>query len=960
VRRTRLEGIDALAELERWQWKFEPLNEEEIRCRCPVHEDTKPSVSFNVRKNVWQCHASHCRAKGDIVTFLCHVAATAGSSVERGTMLVDLADRYDIEGIKEIDPRIVEKMHSHVLEAGPLLAALRERGVTDDMLRVGRIGFHDSRITIPIFDRAGRVVNIRRYLPGAPSHQKMKNTRGYGEPIRIYRPEDVDKDVVWVCGGEIKALVVGEMLKDRGIGVVSATAGEGNWDPAWSRQFKDKTVYVCMDVDAAGRAAARKVAGLLDTAAKSVRIIFLPLDRERYPKGDVNDYVGKEGATADDLVALMEKAEEFVPETEDAGPKGTRLVELSDAPDPDNVGWKLDFVAVVSAEDTTPFLVPKDVAVACTRDQPGCPHCPVLQQEQDAITGFVHMTVPETTVHLLDMVNAGKAAQKDAVRSSLHVPECKTVEFSVRTHHSVRDVRLVPRLEISDTSRNSIVQPAFCVNKRPEMNVPMLFSGVVYPHPRNQQAVLVVNEAEETTDSLTSFQPDDDQLAELEVFRPEEWTAESIESRLDAVYSDIEANVTRIFGRRELHVVIDLAFHSVLMFRFDDKRVNGWLNALIVGDSSQGKSETSLRLMEHYELGERVDCKNATIAGLLGGLQQLGSRWFVSWGMFPTHDKRILFLEELKGLPVETIAKMTDMRSSGIAEIPKIEKRRTLARTRGVYISNARSNRSMRTYSFGIEAIAELIGGLEDVRRFDVALLVSADEIPPEIVNTYSTMRPRVEHVATSELCKRLILWAWTRNLDEVHFEPDATEFVLDRATYMCSRFSESMPLVDRGTMRLKIARLAAAMAARTFSSSEDMSAVIVRRCHVEYVSSFVDKIYSSATFGYLDFSRAQDHASRLANPEVIRKHLLHLRHPADTIRGLLYRDEISLQDMMDWCQLDRDNAQGVMSFLVRKHAITRISRFSYVKTGEFIDLLKRMESEELPEQAEVDDTERF
>ena len=74
-----------------------------------------------------------------------------------------------------------------------------------------------------------------------------------------------------------------------------------------------------------------------------------------------------------------------------------------------------------------------------------------------------------------------------------------------------------------------------------------------------------------------------------------------------------------------------------------------------------------MRLMDHYKLGARHECKNATSAGLLGGLQQLGSRWFVSWGIIPMHDKRLVVLEEIKGTPIEVLAKLTDMRSSGIA-----------------------------------------------------------------------------------------------------------------------------------------------------------------------------------------------------------------------------------------------------------------------------------------------------
>lgn len=934
--RTKIDAINAMAELERLGWKYDPLGDDEVKTACPVHDDNEPSVSLNVKKNLWTCYS--CGAKGDIVSFLAHA-----SSVERQTMLVDLSSRYDLEDQKQINPRTVEKMHAKVWESGPLLQELRNRGVSDEMIRKARIGYHEGRLTIPVYDLAGRVVNVRRYLPGG-GVKKMLNTRGYGK-ARLYQPEQLDRcESVWICGGELKALVVGAMLAEHGVGACASTGGEGSWDASWQRLFKGKRVWICMDVDPAGRAAARKLGTLLTAHAAEVRVVSLPLDKDKHPKGDVNDYVGREGATSDDLLRLMELAAPYeVSNVVGVGEElGSKRVTLARSTAPDNMGWRLEMSAVVTAEDSTPYLVPHEVDVGCTRDQPNCHVCPISTMESDA-SGFTKLKVPSSSDAILEMVGAPKKMMRAATMEGIGVPPCKVAEIKPRSQHIVRDVRLSPQLEISGEQAGNIAQPAVVVGADAELNTPYVLRGRTYPHPRHQQATLVLDEAEITEDNLSTFKLSDEDAAVLAAtFQPKEWSDEGLKVKLDEIYDDLESNVTRIYKRRDLHLAIDLAYHSPLFIDVEGKTVNGWLQVLVVGDSAQGKSETCLTLQRHYGLGEKVECKNATVAGLLGGLQQLGTRWFVSWGVIPTHDRRLVILEELKGASTEVIGRLTDMRSTGMAEIPKIERRRAHARTRLVALSNPRGSRSLSTYSFGLAAIQELVGALEDVRRFDLALVLQAGEV--SVKDMASGGSCEVPHRHLSDHCRKLILWAWTAKT--VLWEPEAVDELKTRAAGLCEKFSEAMPLVDRGTARHKVARMAAAIAARTFSRDGD-GALVVRRCHATFVCDFVDRLYSAKTFGYLDFSSAQSRAVTIKDRRAVRRYLINTRHPAHLVSEMLYRDDITPQDVQDWCEIGRDDAQSVVSFLVRNHAIKRRKQ-TYHKTPDFISLLKEMEAEEI------------
>ena len=934
----KIERINALAELERVEWTVEPVGDYEVKCKCPVHEDKSPSVSLNVKKNVWICQAAHCKAKGDIVSLLAHI-----SKVERRTVLADLSTRYDLSITKSIKAEAVEGWHEKIWKSGPLLQALRDRGVSDAMGRKARLGVNENRITIPVYDMNRRVINVRKYLPGAPGPEKMRNTRGY-TGLALFQVEQTKYQSIWICGGEMKALVAAELLNQHGIGCVSVTAGEGAWSPEFTKLFKDKIVYLCFDVDKGGRVAARKVAPYLTYEAQSVSILHLPLDRDKYPKGDLNDYIASEGATDAELLELMTtQCERFVLDVQVAEDDGAAThTSLSNSISSQYMGRRISCEANVVAMDTTPYIVPKELGISCSKDQEGCPFCPVKPIEPDEAIGKVTLTVKGTSAGILDMIDTPKKMQREAIREALMIPPCKVASFTVRKHWNVYALRLTPQLQIEGDNADHVVQSAFVSGPSVELNTPYHFSGRVYPHPKTQQAVLLFDKVETATDTLSSYEPTEETLKKLKVFQPSEWTEEALSTKIDEVYDDIEANVTRIFRRRDLHLCIDVTYHSVLFFNFDEQLQKGWINTLITGDSSQGKSETSMRLMDHYKLGARHECKNATSAGLLGGLQQLGSRWFVSWGIIPMHDKRLVVLEEIKGTPIEVLAKLTDMRSSGIAELSKIEKRKAHARTRLVMISNPRRDKEIASYNFGVEAIKELIGSPEDVRRFDLAVIVSSSQIEPSEINRLSKSRPKVAHRYTTSLCHQRVLWAWTRTPDKIEFDDDAAALCLVVAIELCSEFTEAIPLVDRGTMRFKLARIACALAAMSFST-DDLETIRVRKCHVDYAKSFILRNYNDTVFGYADFSKARSFAHHVKDPKIIRLQILHTKYPRDLVEHILHTEELTLSDVCDWCELDRADAQRLISFLVRKHAIYRHERSHYTKTSEFIVLLKEM-----------------
>jgi hypothetical protein len=418
-----------------------------------------------------------------------------------------------------------------------------------------------------------------------------------------------------------------------------------------------------------------------------------------------------------------------------------------------------------------------------------------------------------------------------------------------------------------------------------------------------------------------------------------------------------------------MHLLMDLVWHSVLYLPINGEPKKGWIDALVIGDSGQGKSETFTRLLAHYGLGEWVDMKGASVAGLKGGLQDNAGRWWVTWGAIPLNDRRMVILDEVKGCAPEVLQALTSMRSSGLAEVQKIERRRAWARTRLLWISNPRSDRKVETYNYGVSAIKELFGSLEDVRRFDAALVVASNEVNAGQIAA-GERGDDVPVVATAELCRRLILWCWSRGVDSVVIQPDAYEVALQEATRQGALYSSGIPLVEPSDHRLKLLRLAAALAGRTFSMEEAgegetrdgaggvgtleggveghhsersdrvASRLIVRPCHVEYAARFLDSLYGSRFMGYDEFSKLKTHEETIPELESVRRLLLGLPFCKQVLLGLSRSNEIRQTDIVDWSELDKDEARKVMSALVRANALTRKGN-SYYKSGACIELLR-------------------
>jgi DNA primase len=188
--------------------------------------------------------------------------------------------------------RLPPRIRAYLMEA---------RGLSDDVIHRFLLGWNGFRITIPIKNRDGAIVSFRVARdPEDSSSPKMMSTPGgrvtlYGQEIFRDQPERIV-----ICEGEFDRLV----LETKGFRGVTSTGGAGAFPEEWARFFFGiPEVYVCFDLDDAGKQGAERVARFIQHA----RIVTLPA--EVGEKGDLTDYFVRLKHTAADFEALLKKAE---------------------------------------------------------------------------------------------------------------------------------------------------------------------------------------------------------------------------------------------------------------------------------------------------------------------------------------------------------------------------------------------------------------------------------------------------------------------------------------------------------------------------------------------------------------------------------------------------------------------------------------------------------------------------
>lgn len=922
----------------------EENNEGEQRAYCPICEDpdvsSSPSAMLNPEEGIWNClKGNH---GGSIAELAKQLKSERGWDIRKESMAGN-SRRSGTSSTKVKGPppssADIQEWHADLLSSPvPLKAFKYRRGIDDDVIIEYEIGW-DARVgryTIPIYDESGKLVNVRKYKMGATDQeQKFLNHPGHGE-ARLYGLEDLeDTDYVILAEGEPDRL----LLKKHGYPSVCGTGGANTFKPEWAPLFADITVYCAYDPDSAGDKGAIRASNVLQNHVVAFYKITLP-------GGDVTDFFVEEKNTPDDFDKLMIKAQKAgnrihsdVNDMPTAGQRAGLQESMSDKYGEDPI----ELVVSVTGKQTEPFTAPKRIIATCDMSKGvACETCPMLarngqrevetQPHDPRIPEFID--VPSTTMYkMLRVLTGARCGDR--------------VQYDVKEYWRIEELSVQNSIDerTDEEVETPIRRTVWSIGTyASQTNEKIRLVGQNTPDPKsgslkfqswiNQKVELDIDQFKLTPDirgRLSQFQPDQDESY--------------LDKCLDIAY-DMSANVTGIIGRPLLHVGMDLVWHSPIAFNVHDQAVDkGWLEMMVVGDTRTGKSEIASRLMNHYNSGRMVSCEGVTFAGLIGGVQQINGRWHMTWGVVPMNDRRLVILDETSGMADKNIIEqMSQVRSSGIAQITKIANESTSARTRLIWISNPVGGKFLGENRLGgVGALLTVVPNMEDVARFDFVMAAARGDVSSIDIN--SDNRPGTPRYSSDD-CELLVKWSWSLGRDNIRVGDRAITAASQHAVRMGERYTPSPPLVQAENVRFKILRIATAMAARTFSIGRT-GHLLVNKVHVDDAVRFLDAIYAQDSLGYgrisgEEIERAANSEDHLENARLMMK-----EYP-EVYRTLFMNSggEFRVRDFEEFQGMERGSASKVAAALHQWGLTKHLGRGIFTMTEQLIELLEKLKEE--------------
>lgn len=919
----------------------------EQRGFCPICEDPgdskTPSASYNFKESVFTCF-SQCGGMA--------ISALVSMMRQSGDFRTEAKEAKKVRNIKDAPSNRaagklpsedrLEEFVDNLLASRQHLKIMREkRGYTKETIEKFQIGWDGERFTIPVRSSDGTLLNVRRYNPSAKQGKDKMKSWAVGTGNRQLFGEEIleESETVIITEGEPDCIIG----RQHDLPTISHTAGASAWDERWNERFEGKIVYICYDCDDAGRRGARRVARSLELFAKQIHVISLPL------KGngdDLTNYFVDQGYTASDFYTLMKTASENANRTSHLAGLRTqepREVSLEETMDASQRERPLTFSATIAGKVQPAYIGPKRIELNCNEGGGSrCARCPISGRNH------LEVDIPEHDPVVLEALNKNSAARRKVLLGHVKVPtSCPDVEVDETENYSVEEMILVPPTDEAYGGVTNLSRRIFNVGKyRTQTNIKARFIGMNTMDTENGRSILQAWSSEESSANIDKFTMNDKVYEELTAFWPE--GDQTCIGKMKEIAKDLEANVTKIYHRPALHIAYDLVWHSALNFRFKGQDVGkGWLELLVIGDTRTGKSEAAKRLCQHYRAGVLTTCEGATFAGLIGGVQQMSGNWIISWGVVPLNDRRLVVLDEFGGIADKGILEqMSSVRSSGVAQVNKIVSSETFARTRLIYVANPVEGVTIDSYTNGaMDAIRGMAKNPEDAARFDFALAVASKDVPADEIN--SQKPPRVRHRYTSHLCGQLINWVWSRDIDQIVWEKGVENYVLERAQILGKKYVPDPPLIQAENVRIKLARLAVAIAGRLFSTDDTGELLVVDYEHVEAAEQLLNGFYGMDSFGYREHSANVIHEREQAekNSKSVRNYLLANEDILETLKQCI-TGPFKMRDFQEFGGMSQIEAQDAVRQLQGWRVIRRMSK-GYIRAEPvLIDLVKKLDRE--------------
>ncbi len=796
--------------------------------------------------------------------------------------------------IAQITDEMVEDLHQRLI-GNPIWVARVSQilGVSEEILRRFQIGVQiteirghsEARITIPIKGVSGFWEDIRRYNPHS-DRKVLHWAAGHGEP-RIFPIEVLRKnETLFLFEGEK------DCLRAHEIGITNAitvTGGSDSFPVDYQDLFAGKRVILCYDIDPAGIKGAKKAARKLATCVNELHRIDLPPDGLP-TNGDFSDWcnLGNGLAAFHSLVEtavqidISEEKKRWASGRAYAGEEmpqpateGAQIVDYQDldahAGHADDVCFLAHSIGITAG--MKPFVVPTRLEVTCSRNQPKlCPSCRVNQL--DAATSPHVFQIDLQDEMALRLIRCPDAIKRSTLKRLCGIPErCPSARIIETNRGTFQQLLLSPPADLQ-TMRQEYGGFKIAYLSCPAVpdNRDYWFTGRVQSDPKTQELVLNLHHAEPARSAIECFHVDDRTYEAIEYFRPRE--NEDLPRHFGRI-TDAIARHVGVYGRPEVAMAVLEAIYSAARFRFGSREIfPGVVETLIIGDSRTGKSKMAVGLMKMINVGEYICCENVSLAGLIGGLEQIGEHRVPIWGAWPRNNNGLIALDEADELSkrpdgMDLFSLISSPRSSGVAEMTKIMQARTPALVRLVCVTNPSDGRNISNYSGAVQAIPGVIRGRPDIARFTKAYAVAMESVSTDqIAGMTVTLLPE-------EVCRyynTLAILTWSLKPEQIRFSEDSESFLKRSAERLAQKYDPTIPLFDPGSGLDKLARLSIPIAVLcgNFHDEEEKLSLVVEEKHAAYAVNSLEFYYDQRTMGYADYSRMEREMNQIRNVDQV------------------------------------------------------------------------------------------
>jgi hypothetical protein len=366
------------------------------------------------------------------------------------------------------------------------------------------------------------------------------------------------------------------------------------------------------------------IGGRMADAGMRVRLMAIPIDPAEQWGADLRDWIDK-GRQVSELPSW---------------PLSDVLLEVGDPKDVSHSevftadGELVRTVGTVATIENYSMSVPSETVINCPMNsKSACQNCGRPKLFQDGIIKW-----NERYHQLLNAcmsVDPKRFIKDNVVGKPPSCTECENVHtsFTNGTHFTVSS----PSADDGDG-----MQIYHCVAPmQPALSGDLIITG--FAHQTKDSLGILATNIEQTDKPEVDIEQ---YVHELQRVTPHSaTTSKEIIDHIESVAHDYANNVTKIYGRPEIHILAMLVAHSVIWFEIDGHRHRGWLDASCFGETRRGKSETIKRLFEHWQLGTSFTCmENFSRAGLTVGGAESGKK--MRPGLWPKNNRKMLLLDE--------------------------------------------------------------------------------------------------------------------------------------------------------------------------------------------------------------------------------------------------------------------------------------------------------------------------